>query len=297
MIDCHIHFDERLVSAAGMVASMDAAGIERAALIAPLTDDIANTPMLRWGAPLLRRMIAGGARGPRRIVRKMYRGWVGRDGTVEVGGKRYEVRAQPDNEPIRRAVEAHPNRLWGWIFVNPRGGTRPTDEIERYASAPGMIGVKCHPYWHDCPIEELDDTAAYCEERELPMLIHLGTGVGGDYKRLPKRFPRLRIVYAHAGVPYQGAVSTYAHQERNVFIDLSSPGYVDVPIARLALANAGVRKCMFGSDGPYFHHHGDRLDYTPSLHIFDALGLRGEDRDRVARDNFLEFLGRESGKA
>lgn len=291
MIDAHVHFDETLVTADGMIASMASFGIEQAALIAPMTPDLAWTPMLRLGAPLMRRAIAGRVRGLRRLMRGLYARWVRADGQVEVGGKHYPVTEQPDNDPILKVVAEHPSRFTGWIFVNPRGRVRPTDEIERCARTPGMFGVKCHPYWHDCPVELLEDAAALCEERSMPMLIHLGTGTNGDYKRLPKRFPLLRVLYAHAGVPYAPAICAFAREAKNVYVDLSSPGYVDARIAKASLRLAGANKCLFGSDGPYFHHHADRLDYGPALATFEGLGLSDADRARVAHDNFLELVG------
>ena len=291
MIDSHVHFDEKLVSAKGMLASMDAFGIERAALISPLTRDIIFTPILRYGAPLMRHGIRSNVKSLRRGIRWIYRSWVRTDGNVEVGGKHYAITKQPDNAPIRRLVSDHPERFSGWIFVNPKGPVRPTEEIERCAVTPGMFGVKCHPYWHDCPIALLDDAAALCEERNMPMLIHLGTGPNGDFQRLPKRFPRLRVLYAHAGVPYGRGVSELAREATNVYVDLSSPGYVDAAIAKETLSRAGVAKCLFGSDGPYFHHGEDRMDYAPALEVFGALGLRDAERERVARQNFLDLVG------
>jgi uncharacterized protein len=291
MIDAHVHFDEALVTADGMIASMASFGIERAALIAPMTPDLSFTPMLRLGAPLMRRGIVSRVRGFRRAVRGIYGSWVRADGHVEVGGKRYAVISQPDNEAICRVVSEHRSHFVGWIFVNPKSDVRPTDEIERCAATPGMFGVKCHPFWHDCPIELLDDAAALCEERSMPMLIHLGTGPAGDFKRLPRRFPRLRVLYAHAGVPYGPSVWELARESKNVYVDLSSPGYVDARIAKKTVLRAGADKCLFGSDGPYFHHVGDRMDYGPALGIFEGVGLSGADRTRVARDNFLELVG------
>ena len=47
-------------------------------------------------------------------------------------------------------MRAHPDRFWGWVFVNPRAAD-PQAELERWAGEPGWIGVKAHPFWHRWP--------------------------------------------------------------------------------------------------------------------------------------------------
>ena len=53
-----------------------------------------------------------------------------------------------------------------------------------------------------------------------------------------------------------------------------------------------MSRCLFGSDGPYFHHQGDRFDYRPSLAILNGLGLSDADLERVAHLNFQELIAR-----
>lgn len=88
--------------------------------------------------------------------------------------------------------------------------------------------MKAHPFWHRYAVRMLDDVAAYCTERNWPLLIHLGGDEErGDYRYLPERHPKLKILYAHAGVPFYQQVWEYVREKHNVFIDLSNPVYVD----------------------------------------------------------------------
>jgi len=294
MFDCHIHLDEQLVSVPGLLASMDEFGVERAALIAGMVPDLVETVLVRLGGRLLRRGLNSRRRGLRRVVRGLYRSTVKADGWVDVGGKRYSVLPQPDNGSVRAAVERHPERFVGWIFVNPAGPIEPLGEIERCLATRGMIGVKCHPFWHTYPVAALETTAAFCEERRLPMLVHLGTGPKGDFTFLPTRFPDLTVVYAHAGIPYEAAVCDLARARKNVFVDISSPGYVDLAIATSAIRRAGADKCLFGTDGPYFHHAGGRMSFRYHRDLLAKLQLPAADRERVARENFVGILRHEA---
>ncbi|MCB2191025.1 MAG: amidohydrolase [Deltaproteobacteria bacterium] len=291
MIDCHMHLHESMVSLPGIVASMDKFGIQRTALIPRLNPPIYAMPLLlRMTTPLLRKILYSDGGWLHGLALKMYESWSRDDGTVLIGLKRYKIIAAPDNTEVTSALKHYPDRFWGWIFVNPRCSTDPLAEIEKYCHVPGMIGVKAHPYWHNYPIQELIKTAELCTENNLPMLIHLGVKQHGDYNFLPSMFPKLKVIYAHAGVPYGHSVCELAGEMKNVFIDLSSPAYMDIKTAHRAIAKAGANKCLFGSDGPYLNTSGDRYDYGPITSIVKALDLSEDDRARIERLNFIDIL-------
>ncbi len=290
-IDCHCHFDESIVSVPGLIASMDGFGIQRTALIPALNEDLEMTFFARFGTPLFRKALVSRSGILSNGARAMYASWVKDDGTVDLGGKRYEVKEQPDNDPVAKAVRNNPDRFCGWIFVNPAGPADPVAEVERLAGIPGMIGVKTHPFWHNYEVSRLVDAAALAKEKGLAMLLHLGTGEKGEFKLLPEEFPELKVVYAHAGVPYQEAVCEYARGKKNVYVDLSSTAYVDPVIASMAVEKAGAEKCVFGSDGPYFHHKDDRLDLAPHLDMISRLSLPKDKEDGIMSGNFREITG------
>lgn len=271
---------------------MDRAGVKKMALIPPLCPDLVHTSRVGIEAWFLRRLMADGGGPFRKTMFNMYRAKVKKDGKVEVGGVLYQVFEQPDMAPLQNAVRTHPDRFMGWVFVNPAGPEDPVAMIERFASIPGMIGVKAHPYWHAYPVEKLESAAALCEEKGMPMLIHLGAKSHGDYKLLPGKFPKLKVIYAHAGVPCYREVCEYAGQKENAFVDLSGPGYMDLRIARRALDRAGAGKCLFGSDGPYFRHHDGRFDFSVVLDIIHGLGLGKDDLELVTGKNFERITAR-----
>ena len=292
MIDSHFHLDESMVSLPGLIAGINAAGVERVALIPrlcpPLSLSLPFAQLSRFFQRLIHRETGLVQRG----AAAFYKNMVKADGTVDVGGRRYPVIPQPPNEEVRNAVSLHPDRFWGWTFVNPNGPANPIAEIEKVLKTPGIIGVKAHPYWHNYPVSKLIDAAALAAEKGLPLLIHLGADANGDFQLLPERFPKLKIIYAHAGIPYSAAVCAYAREKKNVYVDLSCTAYVDEKSAAMAVSRAGARKCLFGTDGPYFHVADDRFDYGPTVKIIRGLGLSREDLEQVGGGNFLEIIGR-----
>ncbi len=293
MIDSHYHLAESLVSVDGLVRSMDEAGISQAALIPEVCSPI--RPLPAWAAkltPYFRRYIHSDKNLRHRAMTAMYAGTVKKGGKVNIFGAKYELIPQPDNDAVVRAVESRPERFCGYVWVNPAGPADPVSEALRVMDRPGMIGVKVHPFWHDYKVELLRDTAALCEEKDWPMLIHLGVKEKGNFRLLPDEFPGLKIIYAHAGIPYSTEVCRLARQKDNIFVDLSSTQYVDLPAARQAVELAGAFKCLFGTDGPYMHAENDRFDYVPFLQTFSSLRLSDADGERVGWKNFAEIAGR-----
>jgi len=291
LIDSHYHLDREVLPVPDLLAAMDRADIGRTALIATMSEAVT---FAAWKQPLLlgfRLLLSADLEGSAHQAGVFfYRHAVERDGTVDILGESYEVKAQPRNDDVLAAVKAHPDRFYGWIFVNPVGPVDPLDEIERCRKQPGMIGVKAHPYWHDYPVERLTNTAARCSELGLPLLVHLGPETETNCRVLPDLFPKLRIVYAHAGTPYLRDACALAAERPNVFVDLARPDYVDLRSARLALRLAGPDKVLFGTDGPY-RVRQSFADFGPSLRILNGLKLSERDRERVAGKNFLELTG------
>jgi predicted TIM-barrel fold metal-dependent hydrolase len=153
----------------------------------------------------------------------LYKTTVTRKGKFSALGTTFSIYEIPDNESVARTMQAHPDRFYGWIFVNP-WVTDQLIELEKRANEPGWIGVKTHPFWHRYAVRMLDDVAGYCTERDWPLLMHLGGDEErGDYRYLPERHPGLKVLYAHAGVPFYREVWEYIREKNNLFIDLSNP--------------------------------------------------------------------------
>ena len=216
----------------------------------------------------------------------VYRSTVTADGKFSAMGRTYPIYDTPDNGLVAAALRAHPDRFWGWVFVNPRAAD-PLAELERWGAEPGWIGVKAHPFWHRYPLSLLDDVAAYCVERDWPLLVHLGSDrEGNDPRTLPDRHPRLKMVYAHAGVPFFRGAWAVARESDRVFVDLSNPLYVGEQVRLQAIHTLGAERCLYGTDGPYAHASQTRM-----LQAIDRLPLTDGEKERVLGRNFTDLIG------
>jgi predicted TIM-barrel fold metal-dependent hydrolase len=282
IVDAHYHLDPPLESVARLLARMDAHGIARVALIAALSDPIRLSPLgvQRW-LSMRSALAAAPARGD-----FLYRLTVRRSGRVAYAGRGAAIHARPDNDGVEEVLTRHPDRFVGWFCVNPRAGIG-ADEAERRLSRPGWIGVKAHPFWHRYAVEELDAVAEVCQARGRPMLVHLGApGERGDFRRLPDRFPRLKLLYAHALIPWYRRAWEDVRRREGVLVDLSSP-YLDRALRYAALRELGPGRCVYGSDGPYGYPGPDGLyDHGAILQQIVRYGMTAPELDRVLGGNF-----------
>jgi hypothetical protein len=244
IIDCHAHLEPRMLEVPALLGKMDAAGIDRVALIATMNDPLPHVPD---------RLLATMRKAMRTRVGRPLAALVARathtyEGDLKLGGSVYQIYDRPDNAAVARILEAHPDRFVGWMFLNPRGNPDVLEELERWRAVKGMVGVKLHPHWHRYRLPAAERVLARAQELSLPVLIHLGFGERGDYRALADRFPRLRVLFAHAGMPFFGRLWGFARGRRNLFVDLSSP-YLDEALARLTVSARPTRATITAGSG------------------------------------------------
>ena len=288
VVDCHAHLDEGVLDVPSALRKMDAAGVTKVGLIpamnGALPEESGMTDIL---LSIMRRLMNGPARPLAELV---HRGTMV-DGGVRIGKDFVEIFQMPDNDKVARVVEAHPERFFGWIFLNPAADAKVLDTLERYRAIPGMLGVKLHPHWHDYRTEILRPLLRRCEELDLPILIHLGFRKRGDFRSICSEFPKLRVISAHAGFPFYRDLWRYASECPNLHVDLSSP-YIDEPLARRTVDAMGPERCLYGTDAPYgFHEPDGSSDYQEILQWIARMPLRSGEVDAVLAENAQRILG------
>ncbi len=288
IIDAHYHIDERMEPLDRLVDQMKQHSIDKIALISPMVDPFQVEGIAEKLAHIARKTLLGKWKKTGLFI---YNTTVTGSGKFTILGKTYAIYDQPDNELVARAMAAYPDKFLGWIFVNPVMGD-PIKDIEDRLGNPAWIGVKCHPFWHRYPVKMLDDACSYCVENNLLLLLHLGgTKDRGDFQYLPERHPKLKIVYAHAGVPHYQEVWEYIKNKPNVFIDISSP-YLDEPLRNYALKELGAEKCLYGSDGPFGYPGADgKYDHGAILAEIDRFPISETDKEKILGNNFKAIVG------
>lgn len=288
IIDSHAHFDPRLLPPERILEKMNAAGVDRVAIIPAMNDPIPETPEALLA---VMRALSQSALG-RVVVEGVHRALLTPEGDLRLSGQVIPIYSRPDNDAVASLVAAHPDRFFGWIFLNPRNNPKVLDDLERWRSAPGMIGIKLHPHWHDYRTDLLDPILRRAEELDMPVLIHLGFRKRGDFKSICARFPKLTVVSAHAGFPFYKDLWAYKGLCPNLYVDLSSP-YIDERLARAAVAAMGPERCLYGTDAPYGFHEADHsYDYGAIRGWVERMPVTSGDKDKIFSENFRGILAR-----
>jgi predicted TIM-barrel fold metal-dependent hydrolase len=287
IVDTHAHFDSRILELGAMIAKLDAAGVDKVALIPCMNDPVPETPERLLA--LARRLSRSGLTRP--IVERIHRALLTPEGDLKLAGKVIGIYARPDNEAVAAACEAHPDRILGWMFLNPRNNPGVLEELEALRGRRNMIGIKLHPHWHDYRTEIAMPLLRRAEELGLPALVHFGFGARGDFRAICSAFPRLRVIAAHAGVPFYDDLWKHAKDHPNLHVDLSSP-YIDEALARAAVEAMGAHRCLYGTDAPYGFHEADgSYDYGAIRGWVERMRLSSSERDRIFSGNAVEILG------
>lgn len=285
IIDSHAHLEPRMLEPAALLRKMDAAGIDRVVLIAPINDLLPDVPERLLA--VARRLSRG--RLGRLLTEAFHRTTLTRTGDLRLSGRIVHIEKRPDNAPVAALCARHPARFSGWIFLSPKDDPRVLDELERWRAEPGMVGIKLHPHWHDYRSELCVPILRRAEELHLPVLVHLGFRQRGDYRALAERCPGVKLVAAHGGFPHFDDLWRGARRLRNLTVDLSSP-YLDERLARAAVAALGPERCLYGTDAPYGFHGADgSYDYGAIRGWIERMPVSSRSRDRMLGETFLEI--------
>lgn len=288
IIDSHFHLEPERFPISRLLSAMDAAGIDKTALIASICPDIIEPP-----APLLalmRQMLQT------RLTRAMVRLLLTRfspEGNLTVPGGSATINRDPENAPVFAAASAHPDRFFAWVFVNPNGRVDPVTEWHRWANHPACIGVKTHPFWHRYPPKDLIPVATAVATKGFPLLMHQGFGSHGDIIPLLNAVPDLTLILAHAGFPDYAATWERIADRPQVFVDLSCTAYVDKTITKKALDTLGPDRCLFGTDGPFGETTDDgTFDYQLIKTRLETLVCGEEAQKKLLGKTFLDLTGK-----
>jgi predicted TIM-barrel fold metal-dependent hydrolase len=156
------------------------------------------------------------------------------------------------NRAIARMVACHPDRLMGYAFVHPVADKgRIAAMIAEAVIELGLIGVKVHA--HDGRISrEICEAAA---RFRLPVLYDV-MGEVAAVELFAREYPTVNFIIPHLGSfadDWRAQLALIDHLERHPNVYTDTAGVRRFDILEQAVARAGARKILFGSDGPWLH--------------------------------------------
>ncbi len=188
------------------------------------------------------------------------------------------------NRRVARIVARRPDRFLGFAFVHPtRDRSRVARMVREAVVRLGLRGLKVHR--HDARItrEICDAARAY----GLPVLYDV-MGEVAQVELLATEYPEVDFIIPHLGSfadDWRAQLALIDHLARhpNVYTDTSGVRRFD--LLEQAVARAGARKVLFGSDGPWLH---------PAVELAKvrALDLGKADRGLVLGGNLLRLVSK-----
>ena len=201
---------------------------------------------------------------------------------------------QPE-EVVAEAISKAPDRLVGAAGYNP---FRIDDSLRRIETAVRDWGFK-YVYFHPITFGLApNDRRCYplyakCVELGVPV----GFQVGHSAEVLPSDvgrpmlvddvaidFPDLKINMSHTGWPWTGEFCSMIWRHPNVYGDISAyfPSTLDKELVAFMDSSRGRHKILYGTNG---------FDLARFKADFESLAISDKTRERVLRQNALEFLG------
>ncbi|MPZ77761.1 MAG: amidohydrolase family protein [Deltaproteobacteria bacterium] len=225
-------------------------------------------------------------------VRALLIGW--HPSTVREG-------ARNSNEHVIDLAVSYPDAFAG-VLASLDVNAANLDEVARYAEGllrhASVKGFKFHPpdqgfYPSDKKFYKIWDIL---QSGNKPVMFHVGftvlgantdggSGIALDYGRpihldtLARDFPRMKIIAAHPGWPWEQELIGVLTHKKNVYGDIS--GYLAEQLPEIFLKAIRGRlqdKALFGTDFPY-------VDLEKALTSFDKVDFKSAAKERILFSN------------
>jgi len=203
------------------------------------------------------------------------------------------------NSELRDAIAPYPDRLKGYIVVNPNYPEESLRQIEEFSRLPQFVGVKLHASWHNRPIdgEEFDPLFKMCEKLGLPVLVHSYVADDrADQVSCPERIANaaarhdIPVILAHMG---GNAVRTAKAIKdiKNICVDISTGreraaqlyvwnlGRIDDCVREI-----GAERVLFGSDMPV-------IDPAVSMGMLEDSQISAREKELIMYKNAERIFG------
>jgi uncharacterized protein len=163
-------------------------------------------------------------------------------------------RLRQDNDEVLRAVRAHPDRAFGFVYLNPKHTQASLDELHRCVRDGPMVGVKLWVAVR-CNAPQLDPIIARAAELKAPVLQHTWIKITGnlpgestpmDLADLAARHPQAALLCGHAGGDWEAGIRAI-RPHANVFADLAG-GDPAAGVTEMAVRELGAQRVLYGSD-------------------------------------------------
>jgi predicted TIM-barrel fold metal-dependent hydrolase len=225
-----------------------------------------------------------------------------------------------DHESVMAAVRKFPERLYGYMMVNPKS-PHAAKQAEEALSSGHMHALCFFPAMHCYSIQDdrattLLDIVASTPHRVA--FVHCGVLSVGVRKKLglpspfdmrfsnpidlhavALRYPQIRFIVPHFGAGYFREALMLCDLCPNVYLDTSSSNswtryeeaHLDLrTVFRRALDVAGPKRLLFGTDSSYFPRGWNAQIFEAQSKALYEIGAEEDIARRIFHDNLLQLF-------
>lgn len=202
------------------------------------------------------------------------------------------------NDYVLEAAKSFPSRLFPMAIVSMREGNIEKELSRSFEQ--GAVGVgELFPWGQNFSLygKEAEVLASFCEEKNIPLLLHVNENVGHNYVGkgdvsvkeaydFAARHPELKIIYAHlgGGLLFYELMPEVKKQLKNVYYDTAAgPFLYNKAIYRVFREMGIMDKVLLGTDYPL-------ISPRRYLRELQEAGLSGEEEDMITSSNAHKLL-------
>jgi hypothetical protein len=220
-----------------------------------------------------------------------------------------------DEESVATAVARYPNRLVGFFMLDPSANDAP-HRARRAIDELGLRGLCLFPAMNHVPLDDvrvqqvIEVAAArpgaavfvHCGVLSVGVRQKLGLASTFDLRlgdplgvaRLALAYPHLPFIIPHVGAGMLREALIAADTCANIHLDTSSsnswirytPGLTLEAVFKTAIAVAGARRLLFGTDSSFFPRGWQRGIYDAQKAAITSLGVTETDEALIFGGNF-----------
>ncbi|GAA5219935.1 amidohydrolase family protein [Membranihabitans marinus] len=192
------------------------------------------------------------------------------------------------NKAVSEACAAYPDRLYGYITLDPKYPEEVKSQLELYGDNPSFRGIKLHAIQGvDISDPRHDIIFSFADKKGWVLLCH----ASNDYRKWDKicaNYRNANFLIAHSGTgdPKVHSVLQLAEltkKHKNLYFDTAGSGMPPMALERLVEV-AGVDHVTYGSDYPMFD-----FSYETGRILYSSLTKK--EKNAILYENGRKLLG------
>jgi len=200
-------------------------------------------------------------------------------------------RAVEGNDRMMEYTRLFPGYVYASLLYDPKHHDACMEQIEKYRSDPGFVGMKLHPAFTKTSLgsTDYDRLYEYCAKEGILVACHTwqgGDSAPGYFERPLEKWPEMKVQLCHMGGSFDGCMDSIrlAKKFPHVYLDINGSLYSRIWLEEL-VKECPFERFVFGTDQTY---------NDPNIMLGRVLlsDLSDEEKQQLLCDNFERAIGR-----